>query len=125
MTPYETEVIDLHVALEQWLGEGEGDINALLARFRPDFMMIPPGGTHLDHAALVSFLENQRGSRPGLKIRIDRLTTVQQWDGGAVLHYRETQTRPDCPVNVRGSTAMLNQEGNTVSWRLLHETAQA
>lgn len=41
MTPYETEIIDLHVALEQWLGEGEGDINALLARFRPDFMMIP------------------------------------------------------------------------------------
>ncbi|KGB03193.1 DUF4440 domain-containing protein [Leclercia pneumoniae] len=124
MTPYEKEIIDLHVALEQWLGEGEGDITALLARFRPDFMMIPPGGTHLDHSALAGFLQNQRGSRHGLKIAIDELATVQEWEGGAVLHYRETQTRPDQPVNVRWSTAVLNQEGAGVTWRLLHETTQ-
>lgn len=123
MTPFEHDIIDLHIALENWLGKGEGDTNALLARFSPDFLMIPPGGVPLDYQALASFLESQRGSRPGLKIVIDELTTLQTWDNGAVLHYRETQTRPDQPVNVRWSSAILNQEGDNLTWRLLHETA--
>ena len=124
MTPFEHDIIDLHIALENWLGKGEGDSDALLARFSPDFMMIPPGGVQIDYIGLASFLENQRGSRSGLKIVIDELSTIQRWDRGAVLHYRETQTRPDLPVNVRWSTAVLNQEGDRIVWRLLHETAQ-
>jgi len=124
MTHFEHDIIDIHVALENWLGAGKGDVAALAARFRTDFLMVPPSGAHLDHSALVSFLDAQRASRPGLKITIDALTTLQTWDNGAVLHYRETQTRPDLPVNVRWSTAVLNQEGNNITWRLLHETAQ-
>ena len=124
MTPFEHDIIDLHIALEDWLGKGEGDSDALLARFSPDFMMIPPGGVQIDYIGLASFLENQRGSRPGLKIVIDELSTIQRWDRGAVLHCRETQTRPDLPVNVRWSTAVLNQEGDRIAWRLLHETAK-
>ncbi|MGX9836111.1 DUF4440 domain-containing protein [Enterobacter dykesii] len=123
MTPFEHDIIDLHIALEDWLGKGEGDADALLTRFHPDFLMIPPGGVQIDYSGLVSFLENLRGSRPGLKIVIDELSTIQRWDRGAVLHYRETQTRPDLPVNVRWSTAVLNQEGDKITWRLLHETA--
>ena len=107
MTPFEHDIIDLHIALEDWLGKGEGDPDALLARFSPDFLMIPPGGVQIDYIGLASFLENQRGSRPGLKIVIDELSTIQRWDRGAVLHYRETQTRPDLPANVRWSTAVL------------------
>ena len=124
MTPFEHDIIDLHIALEAWLGKGEGDSDALLARFSPDFLMIPPGGVQIDYIGLASFLENQRGSRPGLKIVIDELSTIQRWDRGAVLHYRETQTRPDLPANVRWSTAVLNQEGDRIVWRLLHETAK-
>ena len=86
--------------------------------------MIPPGGAHFYYQALASFLDSQRGSRPGLKIVIDELTTLQTWNNGAVLHYRETQTRPEQPLNVRWSTAVLNQEGDRITWRLLHETAQ-
>ncbi|QGU12053.1 DUF4440 domain-containing protein [Leclercia sp. J807] len=123
MTRYETEIIDAHIALEKWLGQGEGDFAPLLARFHQDFLMIAPTGAHLDHPALTRFLEAQRGSRPGLNIVIDELTTLQTWDNGAVLHYRETQTRPDQPVNVRWSSAILNQEGDNLTWRLLHETA--
>ncbi|BBJ68838.1 MULTISPECIES: DUF4440 domain-containing protein [Enterobacter] len=124
MTPFEHDIIDLHIALEDWLGKGEGDPDALLARFRRDFLMLPPGGVQIDYIGLASFLENQRGSRPGLKIVIDELTTIQSGERGAVLHYRETQTRPDLPVNVRWSTAVLNQEGDRIVWRLLHETAK-
>lgn len=125
MTNYESEIIDAHVAIEDWFGRGEGDFAALLARFRQDFMMIAPTGAHFDYAALASFFESLGGSRPGLKIVIDELTTQQTWDNGAVLHYRETQTRPDLPVNVRWSTAVLNQDGDKIRWRLLHETAQS
>ncbi|MBE3510292.1 DUF4440 domain-containing protein [Enterobacter cloacae complex sp. I2] len=125
MTHFEQEILDIHVALENWLGEGKGDPDALLARFHPDFLMVTPGGTPLDHHALARFLNAQRGARPGLRIGIDALRTLQTWDNGAVLHYRETQTRPGQPVNVRRSTAVLNQEGDTITWRLLHETAQS
>ena len=30
------EVLDAHVAIERWLGRGEGDVQALLGRFSPD-----------------------------------------------------------------------------------------
>ena len=40
MTHFEQEILDIHVALENWLGAGEGDRDALLARFRPDFLMV-------------------------------------------------------------------------------------
>ncbi|MHA0872601.1 DUF4440 domain-containing protein [Enterobacter pasteurii] len=124
MTHFEKEIIDAHVAIESWLSRSEGDYDALLARFRQDFLMVTPGGAHLDYAGLAAFFTSQGGSRPGLKIVIDELTTRQTWDNGAVLHYRETQSRPDHPVNVRWSTAVLNQEGAVITWRLLHETAQ-
>ncbi len=107
MTPFEHDIIDLHIALENWLGKGEGDSDALLARFRPDFLMIPPGGVHIDYHGLVEFLHNQRGSRPGLKIVIDELTTRQTWPHGAVLHYRETQTGRGCPSTCAGQPRCL------------------
>ena len=109
MTRYEAEIIDAHIAIEDWLGKGKGEIDALLARFRPDFMMIAPTGVRFDFSALSHFFEGQRGNRSGLKIVIDELTILQTWDKGAVLHYRETQTRPDNHVNVRWKTAVLNQ----------------
>lgn len=65
MTHFEQEILDIHVALENWLGAGEGDQDALLARFRPDFLMVPPSGTHLDHHALAKFLYAQREPDPG------------------------------------------------------------
>lgn len=124
MTQFEKEIIDAHVVIENWLGQGEGKFEALLARFHPDFLMVAPSGARFDYAGLARFFESLGGSRPGLKIVIDELTTLQSWDTGAVLHYRETQTRPDQPVNVRWSTAVLNLEDDSITWRLLHETAQ-
>ena len=84
MTPFEHDIIDLHIALENWLGKGEGEAETLLTRFRPDFLMIPPGGAHLDYHALAHFLDTQRGSRPGLTIVIDELTTIEAWDNGSL-----------------------------------------
>jgi hypothetical protein len=57
MTPFEHDIIDLHIALEDWLGKGEGDSDALLARFRR-FSDDPAGRLQVDYNGLASFLEN-------------------------------------------------------------------
>ncbi len=102
MTPFEHDIIDLHIALEDWLGKGEGDSDALLARFRPDFLMIPPGGAHIDYAGLISFLENQRGSRPELKIVIDELSTIQRWDRARCSTTGRRKPGRTCPSTCAG-----------------------
>ena len=124
MTDFETEIIDAHIAIENWLGKGEGELTSLLGRFRHDFRMIAPTGAAFDYPALACFFEAQRATRQGLKIVIDQLTTIDTWSTGAVLHYRETQTLSGHPGNVRCSTAVLTRQGDKITWRLLHETAQ-
>lgn len=123
MNRYVQEIIDAHVLIEKWLGKREGTLEALLSRFGADFTMIAPTGARMDYAAVAAFFASQGGSRPGLRIALDALTVVTQWEDGAVVHYRETQTRPDQPVNVRWSTAVLHQNERAITWHLLHETA--
>ncbi len=113
MTHYEQEILDIHVALENWLGAGEGDRDALLARFRPDFLMIPPSGNPLDHHALAQFLNAQRGTRPGLRIGIDALTTLQTWDNGAVLHTGRRKPGLASPSTCAGQPRCLIRKGIT------------
>ena len=38
MTPFEHDIIDLHIALEAWLGKGEGEADALLQRLRDEVL---------------------------------------------------------------------------------------
>jgi len=123
MNRYIQEIIDTHVLIEKWLGKREGTLEVLLSRFGEDFTMIAPTGACLDYAAVAAFFASQGAGRPGLKIALDALTVVTQWENGAVVNYRETQTRPDQPVNVRWSTAVLHQNEGAITWRLLHETA--
>lgn len=65
MTPFEHDIIDLHIALEAWLGKGEGEADALLARFRRDFLMIPPGGVQVDYNGWPVFWKNSAEAVPG------------------------------------------------------------
>jgi hypothetical protein len=123
MTPYEAEIIDAHIAIENWLGRGEGQFDALTARFAPDFTMIAPTGSVLDYPALLHFFEAQRAGRPGLSIRVDDITLVDTWSHGAALRYRETQHLPGQAPTARWSTVVLKQEGDKIVWRHLHETA--
>ena len=39
MTHFEQEILDIHVALENWLGAGEGDRDALIITRLPNFYM--------------------------------------------------------------------------------------
>lgn len=55
MNRYIAEVIAAHVAIENWLNQGEGSADALMRRFSPDFTMIPINGMRMDHQAVSAF----------------------------------------------------------------------
>ncbi|EJF32280.1 DUF4440 domain-containing protein [Enterobacter sp. Ap-916] len=118
------EVIEAHVAIEQWLGAGKGELEALLACFTHDYSMVALSGARLDYPALCSFFRTSGGSREGLAIEVDSLQLLDEWPQGAAVLYRETQTLNGSST-VRWSTVIFRREGEKVLWRHLQETAQA
>ncbi|VVD66730.1 hypothetical protein PAQ31011_00384 [Pandoraea aquatica] len=119
------EVIDAHIAIEQWLG-GRAEPSALetlLARFSPAFSMIALSGARVNRAALDALFGQGHGKRPGLQIVVDEVDTIAQWPTGGVVGYRETQTDDEGCTTVRRSTAVLEREADGhIVWRHLHET---
>lgn len=122
MNPYFNEVIDAHLAIEQWLGSGEGDLTALLTRFCSDYSMITLTGHCLDLAALRGFFSTQRAARPGLRITVDSMSLLKEWQGGALIRYREKQDLPDGPGSLRWSTVLFTLDEHQPRWCHLHET---
>jgi len=125
MNRYFTEVVDAHVAIENWLEKGQGDEQALLARFAPAFTMIALNGGKLDFAALSAFFRAHRAAKPGLTIAIEEMQLVAEWPTGAVVSYQERQTLPGQTATLRHSTAVFEQTQSGLGWRHLHETAVA
>ncbi|MDW5502125.1 DUF4440 domain-containing protein [Pseudomonas lundensis] len=125
MNRYFTEVIDAHVAIENWLEKGAGEEQALLARFDPAFSMIALNGSRLDFAALSAFFHAHRAAKPGLEITIEEMTLVAEWPTGAVVSYREKQMLPGQGATLRNSTVVFEQTHAGLGWRHLHETTLA
>jgi hypothetical protein len=125
MNPWINEIIDAHIAIEDCLGRGEGDIEALLSRFSQDFTMVTPGGASLDYAALCQLFQTQGGKRAGLKIVVENIELLAEWPAGAALRYTEKQTLPGQATTTRWSTVIFQRQGEKIIWRHLHETAQA
>lgn len=122
MNPWFTEVVEAHVAIEAWLGRGTGSLEALIARFSPQFTMITPNGAAIDYEALTALFTTQRAARDGLRIDIDSMTLIQAWDDGAVVRYRERQSVPGNDATARWSTAVFTLENQQPVWLSLHET---
>ncbi|HEY2451914.1 MAG TPA: DUF4440 domain-containing protein [Scandinavium sp.] len=125
MNPYVTEIIDAHIAIENWLARGEGNAEALFSRFDRDFTMVTPNGASLDYAAVCGFFQAQRGARSGLKITVEKIELLAEWQEGAALRYSEKQRLPEQGETLRFSTVILKRQGEKITWRHLHETAQA
>ncbi|WP_413498528.1 DUF4440 domain-containing protein [Buttiauxella gaviniae] len=123
MNRYIQEVIEAHVAIENWLGKGEGDVQALLARFSPVFTMVTPGGNTLDFDSLSAFFQAQPAAKPGLKISLDQITVIAEWPAGAVVSYSEWQSLPGQENTLRHSTVVFSKTGSDLLWLRLHETA--
>lgn len=125
MNRYIAEVIAAHVAIENWLNQGEGSAEALICRFSPDFTMIPINGTRMDHQAVSAFFLWARASRPGLKIVVDSAAILAEWRDGAAVSYRETHALPGKAETARWSTVLFRLQEEKIIWRHLHETAIA
>jgi hypothetical protein len=125
VNPYVNEVKTAHIAIENWLGKGEGDVQALLAGFAADFSMVTPAGGELDFATLGSFFLGQKAARPGLKIELSDIEIVAEWPAGAVVSYREKQTLPGQPSTLRHSTVVFSRQADRPLWLRLHETTAA
>ncbi|TPG80770.1 DUF4440 domain-containing protein [Pseudomonas arsenicoxydans] len=124
-TDYFDEVIQAHVAIEQWLAEERDDseLEQLLSRFSPQFSMISPLGRVLDFEALSELFQMAGGKKLGFRIELSELRGIALYDGGAVVSYREQQTDATGLHSDRRSTVVFEKgaDGRLI-WRHLHET---
>jgi hypothetical protein len=124
-TEYFDEVIQAHVAIEQWLAEDrdEAELEQLLTRFSPQFSMVSPLGRVLDFAALNELFLLAGGKKLGFRIELSELRGVALYDSGAVVSYREQQTDAMGLHSDRRSSAVFEKQADgKVVWRHLHET---
>jgi len=124
-TDYFDEVIQAHVAIEQWLAEERDDseLEQLLSRFSPQFSMISPLGRVLDFEALSELFQMAGGKKLGFRIELSELRGIALYDGGAVVSYREQQTDATGLHSDRRSTVVFEKDADgRLIWRHLHET---
>ena len=124
-TEYFDEVIQAHVAIEQWLAEERNvtELEQLLARFSAQFSMVSPLGRVLDFDALGELFRMAGGKKLGFRIELSELRGIALYDGGATVSYREQQTDATGQQTDRRSTVVFEkQAGGKVVWRHLHET---
>lgn len=99
MNIYTTEIIDAHIAIEAWLGRGEGDGAALMARFSDAFTMITPGGATLDKPALVNFFSRHSARRARGLAFVWMMSNC--WQSGKVARCCATVKRSNCRISRR------------------------
>jgi hypothetical protein len=124
-TDYFDEVIQAHVAIEQWLAEerDNSELEQLLSRFSPQFSMISPLGRVLDFEALSELFQLAGGKKLGFRIELSELSGVALYEGGAVVSYREQQADATGLHSDRRSTVVFEKKADgRLIWRHLHET---
>ncbi|KQZ91906.1 hypothetical protein [Pseudomonas sp. Root562] len=123
-TEYFDEVIQAHVAIEQWLAEERdaAELEQLLARFSPQFSMVSPLGRVLDFDALNELFMLAGGKKLGFRIELSELSGVALHDGGATVSYRERQTDATGLHSDRRSTVVFEKMKGKIFWRHLQET---
>lgn len=124
-TEYFDEVIQAHVAIEQWLAEERdaAELEQLLTRFSPHFSMVSPLGRVLDFAALNELFTLAGGKKLGFRIELSELQGIALHEDGATVSYREQQTDATGLYSDRRSTVVFEKQADgKVLWRHLQET---
>ncbi|MDP9655832.1 UNVERIFIED_ORG: hypothetical protein J2W87_003774 [Pseudomonas putida] len=123
-TEYFDEVIQAHVAIEQWLAEERdaSDLEKLLTRFSPQFSMVSPLGRVLDFDALNELFTLAGGKKLGFRIELSELLGIALYEGGATVSYREQQTDAAGLHSDRRSTVVFEKLDDRILWRHLQET---
>lgn len=124
LNPAFNEVLEAHVAIEQWLsGDAPASqLDPLMARFSPHYSMITLPGQCLDYPGLHRVFQQAHGKRPGLQIRIDELKQITVGARVTVVSYREWQGDATGNQSQRRSTAVFEHDNGTLRWLHLHET---
>jgi hypothetical protein len=124
-TDYFDEVIQAHVAIEQWFAVEEDDaaLDRLLSRFSPQFSMVSPLGRVLDLEALSALFRMAGGKKIGFRIELSELNGIALHERGATVSYREQQTDATGLHSDRRSTVVFEKiASGRVVWRHLQET---
>jgi len=125
--PYFVEVVESHELIQQWFASASASevlCEQLLSHFSPAFSMVGMSGMQLNYPAVCAFFRANGGVKAGLSIEVSEMTIIAEWENGAVVSYKETQTQPEQPKTVRFSTAVFEKDSQRkVIWRHLHETA--
>ena len=123
-TEYFDEVIQAHVAIEQWLAEERdtSDLEKLLTRFSAQFSMVSPLGQVLDFDALNDLFTLAGGKKLGFRIELSELLGIALYEGGATVSYREQQTDATGLHSDRRSTVVFEKLDDRILWRHLQET---
>jgi len=124
---YAKEIVDVLDMIQAWFaGAANQDsraLDALMARFSPQFSMITPSGAVLDLAGLRALFERIGGQRSGLEITISGISTLAVNASGATMCYHERQTMAGVIANDRRATAVFEMDAQgRLLWRHLHET---
>jgi hypothetical protein len=127
-TAWQAEIRDLHAFFVVWLGGDLPQSQAVFARcagtMATSFAIIGPDGGLTEHADLLAALYAAHGSRPGLKIWIER-PRLRRRDGPLTLvTYEEWQTEAG-RTRGRASSALFLDEPdapNGLAWAHVHET---
>ena len=120
---YFKEVINSHILIERILAENKGDIELFLSAFDPEFTMITMTGKKLNKSLLTQFFNSQKGTRPGLSIKIKDMKIIESIPNGAIVSYTEEQSISDSQKNYRYSTVLFRKENNNqIKWLYLQET---
>lgn len=124
-TDYFDEVIQAHVAIEQWFAveEDVAALDRLLSRFSPQFSMVSPLGRVLDLEALSALFRMAGGKKSGFRIELSELNGIALHEHGATVSYREKQTDATGLHSDRRSTVVFEKiASGRVVWRHLQET---
>ncbi|WP_245679233.1 DUF4440 domain-containing protein [Actinomadura hibisca] len=124
----ETEIIDQHRFIEEWLGgtvpRSAQHYAAFVERHTPGFVLHGPGGDAVRRDALMADLEKAHGAVPGLAIEIRGVRVLEEAGDLIAAVYEEHQQSP-AETSARRSTVLFVRDEaapNGLLWRHLHET---
>ena len=122
----EAEIVELHQFFEAWFSASEGsstDFNRVAEVLAADFTMVGPDGRLVEAEELLAALREARGSKPGLRIWIDRVRVLHRSGDMTVAMYEERQ-KNDGGESRRVSTVVfrsVEQKPNSLEWLHVQE----
>lgn len=121
------EIEALHEFFVAWftgsIAESEFE-TGFMARFDPDFLLIPPAGIVLDRDGIASAVRDGYGSNPGFRIAIRNVRVRRVFEGHVLATYEEWQRNAlasEPPDNARLATVLF-ADTRPLRWLYVHET---